>query len=111
MPETTTSTTSSSTTSTTPVVFDNCIANYLNDPAQVLLCSNIVESAPSKRTTPSVPLYPCKNNVTGAIINVPMKRIVIYPKVRSYNEEGQPIAIEAWIPAVTVCEEINRPSV
>jgi len=115
MPETTTpeptTTTSTSSTTTTPLVFDNCVSTYANDPAQLLLCSNIVESAPSKRTTTPIPLYPCKNSVTGAIINVPMRRIVIYPKVRTYDAVGQPIATEAWVPAVTVCEEINRPTV
>ena len=113
MPETTTSTTTTSTTSTTttPVVFDICVSNYLNDPAQVLLCSNIVEAAPSKRTTTPIPLYPCKSTTTGQITNIAMKRIVIYPKVRTYNNDDQPNATEAWVPAVTVCEEINRPSV
>ncbi len=89
----------------TPIIFDNCVQEYLNDPAQILLCKNIREASPSKRTIElNTAQYPCKSASTGVTTYVSMQRIIIYPKVRTYNENGQPNVTEAFIPAVTVCE-------
>lgn len=90
----------------TPIVFDNCVQEYLKEPAQILLCKNIREAAPSKeRIAINVAQYPCKNTETGAITYISMKRIIIYPKVRTLNQNGQPIGTDVSIPAVTVCQE------